>query len=298
MHNSNESINASIKALEETDNYLVIEKIKDLPLINSEINEKHHIAAIIDFETTGLQDDAEIIQIAIKKIAYRPDSTIIGAWETFEQFNEPKTPIPAEIVSITGITNNIVQGKSLNINEILEYVKNVNLFIAHHASFDRPHAEKIHSIFVNRPWACTLNQINWKDEGFDSSKLNYIAYAYKKFFKAHNAANDVSALASILSYKAPISGRPLLDILLTNARQKLVRVCAVDAPYHKKDIIKMRKKYYWTDKTDSLPKCWHALIPETDLEEEIEFLQKNIYNGQGNIITKAINLLDRFSKRE
>jgi DNA polymerase-3 subunit epsilon len=60
-------------------------------------NQKQYV--VLDLETTGLDDDAEIVEIAIVDL----DETVI-----FHSLIRPERPIPEEAVAIHGITNEMV----------------------------------------------------------------------------------------------------------------------------------------------------------------------------------------------
>ena len=59
---------------------------------------------VFDTETTGLEDDAKIIQLAAKKIKLHSDGTV-EIIDTFEQKLNPEWPLSGEITRITGFTD-------------------------------------------------------------------------------------------------------------------------------------------------------------------------------------------------
>ncbi|WP_271574733.1 exonuclease domain-containing protein [Bradyrhizobium sp. CCBAU 11361] len=62
-----------------------------------------------DTETTGLDHAKdEIIELGMVKFDYTPDGRIVGLRDTFSAFNEPSTPISAEVTALTGITDEMV----------------------------------------------------------------------------------------------------------------------------------------------------------------------------------------------
>ena len=49
--------------------------------------------------------------------------------------------------------------------------------IAHNASFDRRFLERFCAGFVTKPWACSMTQVAWAGEGYEGTKLGYLAQA-------------------------------------------------------------------------------------------------------------------------
>jgi len=97
---------------------------------------------MLDVETTGLDTAKdEIIELAMVKFAYLPDDRIARITDVFSSFNEPQTPIPAEITDLTGITDEMVLGHRINPDAVATFASDVVIVIAHNASFDRKFAE-------------------------------------------------------------------------------------------------------------------------------------------------------------
>jgi len=96
-------------------------------------------AAIVDVETTGtnfLND--KIIEIGIVITEYCPHTgQVYRILEAYDALEDPGMPIPAMSTKIHGITDEMVQEKSFNSEEIRDLVQNVSLIIAHNATFDR-----------------------------------------------------------------------------------------------------------------------------------------------------------------
>ena len=48
------------------------------------------------------------------KFDYVGDGRIVGVRDVFTSFNEPSIPIPAEVTSLTGITDEMVAGQRID----------------------------------------------------------------------------------------------------------------------------------------------------------------------------------------
>jgi DNA polymerase-3 subunit epsilon len=50
--------------------------------------------------------------------------------------------------------------------------------------------ERYWLMFAEKPWACTVNEIEWRKHGFEGSRLEYLAAGIGMFHEAHWAADD------------------------------------------------------------------------------------------------------------
>lgn len=73
---------------------------------------------VFDTETTGLDDDAKIIQLAAKKIKLKNFEVI----DTFEELINPEWPLSGEITAITGFTDDDLKDKP-NERELFPKIK-------------------------------------------------------------------------------------------------------------------------------------------------------------------------------
>jgi DNA polymerase-3 subunit epsilon len=60
-------------------------------------------------------------------------------------------------------------------------VADAGLVIAHNAYFDRAMVERHWNCFAEKPWACTLNSVDWLREGFSAGKLDYLGMQFGWF---------------------------------------------------------------------------------------------------------------------
>jgi hypothetical protein len=102
------------------------------------------------------------------------------------------------------------------------------LVIAHNASFDRRLLERFSPVFQTKPWACSMSEIDWKDEGHEGVKLAYLAAGAGFFYDRHRATSDCAAAIELLARDLPRSGQPALARLLEAATS--TRSCARSTP--------------------------------------------------------------------
>ena len=249
---------------------------------------------IVDVETTGLDwHTDEIIELGLVQACFdtRTGELIAGV-NDYDWFEQPKAAIPAEITALTGITDDMVASRTFP-NETIDFmVQTADLVIAHNAKFDRPFLEQRFTCFVEKHWACSIEDIDWKGaHGFSSASLDYLAYKHGFFFDAHRAVNDCLALTNILRLRGE-GDRPRMLELLTNTRRSLCKVWAVNAPFSTKDGLKDRK-YHW----DTANKTWCKTIASDALEAEQEWLARCVYGGRARIRVDSIYAFDRFTDR-
>ena len=84
--------------------------------------------------------------------------------------------------------------------------------------------------------------------------------------------------------------------LLEAARQTTCRIWAEGTPFDLKDILKARG-YRWADGSDGKPRSWYCDVAEAQLQAEIDFLRKEIYQRTVDIPVVRISAYDRFSVR-
>ena len=237
-------------ALEQTGDYKVLRRFQ--PRIEPMTVPAPHerVGIFLDLETTGLDPATdEIIETAMVPFLYTVDGSLLAVGEPFQSYRDPGIPIPAEITSLTGITDEMVHGQTIDFASLEEHVGRAAIIIAHNAAFDRKFAERLAPCFETKPWACSMSQIPWAAEGVRGSKLAYLAVASGFFFDEHRAVTDCQAAIEILGKPLPQSGRTALSALLNEARQRTCRVWAEGAAFDLKEILKARR-YRWSSGED------------------------------------------------
>ena len=183
----------------------------------SESSPEHIRISFLDLETTGTDlTKHEVIEIAIKVISInKVNGSSLRAIGSYEALSQPKVPIEENITKINGITNQMVQGKSIDWNEVNAILSTSQLVVAHNSYFDRPFLEKYMEKHI--PWACSLNDINWLDRGFTNAKLELLCMWHGFYYDAHRAMNDVDSLINLVTHESYTDSMPIIE-LIENAR--------------------------------------------------------------------------------
>jgi len=287
-----------IQQLEATGDYRIIKRFKPVSYYLKNNDTKKNIGIFLDTETTGLDSDSDhIIEIAMVPFEFDLDGHIYALLPEYNELNDPGISIPAVITQITGITDEMVKGRSINLDTVKNLLSDAVIVIAHNASFDRPFCENLLDEFKDFPWGCSIADINWQEEGMEGAKLEYLAYKYGFFFEGHRATIDCQAGIEILSRPLFKTGELALKRLIDNAQRTDFRLWAESAPFDKKDQLK-KKGYRWSPGENGKRKAWYLDLPEDDLENEMIYLNTNIYTRAVDILPMdRINAKLRYSTR-
>lgn len=233
---------------------------------------------VLDTETTGLdQSRDKIIELAMLCVDVDTATGLpVGDVTVYDALEDPGTPIPKEIQSITGITDEMVHGQRLDEGCIAALLANVDLVIAHNAAFDRPFCEARIAEFSKLKWGCSFAGIDWKKEGYGSAKLEFLAMEMGWFYDAHRAEMDCHALLAVLGQPLPVAGQNSLAKIIAASEYPSYRLQANGAPFDAKDALKARS-YRW----NAEQKAWHTrLSDEAQLAAELEWMKSSVYNGR------------------
>ena len=283
------------RLLEQSPDFRVLRRLQPHDVFSQSHCEQALVGIVLDTETTGLDlDNAEVIELAMLKFHYTPAGEVLRVIGKFDELRQPAHPIPPEITALTGITDEMVSGRSIDPVAVEAFVAGAAIVIAHNARFDRPIAQKAWSVFKTLDWGCSLDEIPWRENGFEGTKLAYLLMGAGLFADAHRASGDCQALLHILSLPFGAEGKPALATLLADARQETIRIFAVDSPFDRKDLLKARG-YRWSNGTNGCRRCWWRDIAERNLEAELAFLRASVFLRPIDLPTQRISARERYS---
>lgn len=263
------------KVVKRPEDYRVLERMpfdkESIPVKFKDTGKPVKWITILDTETTGLTSDAEVLELAIVRCGVDASDHLCSLDEVVDEFNDPGFEIPAEVSDLTGITDNMVRNKSVDIAKVNHVLRDDPVVIAHNAKFDRPFFEKLFKDDCHK-WACSMEYFDWYGRGFGTRKLGMLLEREGFFFDAHRAYMDCLAVAFML-YLVPESLKEIL--------KPRIKITAGGNSFDVKEILKERGYTFDWNK-----KVWH-ITRLSGVNEEMAFL-KNLY-PDGSLSTKEDN---------
>ncbi len=131
-------------------------------------------AVIVDVETTGLDHRRdEVIEIGMLRLEHLHGAVLHVTGELC-RLREPARAIDPGITRLTCITDEMVAGRAIDLDEIHDFLLGTDLVIAHNARFDRAFCEALHPGFASLPWACSVDEVDWTAAGFEGARLGHL----------------------------------------------------------------------------------------------------------------------------
>ena len=226
--------------------------------------------AILDCETTGLDMARdEIIELAITQVVINSDGQVVEIHPCQSWMEEPTAPLEPIITQITGITDSDLAGQRFDDVAINQCLGWADVLVSHNAAFDRAFlARRFPGRSASHRWGCTVNDIDWRSEGFGGRSLFQLLTEAGWFFEGHRAAADCSALVWLLAQIAR-DRRTYFWHLLEQVRSPSWRIFAERAPISVKDRLKSRG-YRWNPQR----RVWWRDIRLEDEQNERDWLDR------------------------
>lgn len=248
------------------------------------------VAVVVDTETTGLDPcEDRLIEIAAQRFLFSTDGEIREVERVRSWLEDPGLPLPERIAKLTGLSDRDLVGRRFDTAAIASTFSSADLVIAHNAAFDRPFLDHRFPDLRYRAWACSAAQLDWLALGFDGRALGHLVLQSGRFFAGHRAGSDVAALTTLLTTPA-IDGRTILSHLLARCMLDSFRIDAVGAPFEAKDALKARR-YRW----DPARRLWWREVETSDIVEETDWLNQQVYRGRGQAQIQRVTPGERFA---
>lgn len=284
-----------VRRLEETGRYRVLRKLEPRTIADAPRSGFPLRGVIVDTETTGLNARKdEIIEIGIVAFSFDAAGNIGDVTGIYGGLQQPSIAIPADITRLTGITDTMVAGHTIDIARVKALIEPADLIIAHNAGFDRPFCETFSPVFSPKAWACSVSEIDWSARGFEGTKLAYLIGQAGYFHDGHRAVDDCFALLEVLVQDGPVQGNTPFAELFAASQRSRVRIFAEHSPFEMKDHLKARG-YRWSDGSDGRPKSWWVEVADDMLGDELRYLRAEIYRWpDADPPIRRLTALERF----
>ena len=289
---------ALAQQLEKHPDYRVLRRLTPQRVITQELaGQKLCRGVVLDTETTGFDvENDRVIELGMLLFEFDPVSGVIHqVLEVFDELEDPGFEIPPASIAVHHITDEMVRGKRIDDAQVASFLKNVDVVIAHNAAFDRPFVEARWPLFETLNWGCSIKDIDWREEGFGSAKLEYLLSTQGFFYDAHRAETDCWALIALLNQVLPQSQQTALLALLEKLNQAQQKVYAINSPFETKDMLKARG-YRWSPDL----RCWSRVLASApDMQQELSWLKKNVYGDRNaRVEVESLGGKVRYSNRE
>ncbi|MCC2254564.1 3'-5' exonuclease [Ruminococcus sp. CLA-AA-H200] len=163
---------------------------------------------VFDTETTGLGNDAKIIQFS--GIRYSLDSSGMKAEEMLDLYLNPEEPLKEKIIEITGITDEILKHaatEQMEADTIFRFLDSADIWAAYNSPFDirmlDQMSKRTGKRYTNHPTIDVLEMARdlIKKEDIGSHKLEnvYTAVFGTSDIQFHCAIDDVKATARLMA---------------------------------------------------------------------------------------------------
>jgi DNA polymerase-3 subunit epsilon len=247
---------------------------------------------VVDCETTGTDyQEGRVIELALQRVYVSADGRIVMTGKPRSWLEDPGVPILPEITRITGLTDADVQGQAIAEGEARSIISSADVVLSHNAGFDRPFVEKRLSL-SGLAWACSLNDIDWREAGFEGRSLSQLLWQCGWFYEAHRASSDVNALLHLLDHRLPTGAMVMKDVL-DRARRPSWVIEAVGAPFSARGVLKARS-YRW----DPAARFWWREVSEEALQDELAWVASHIYGGTETPPHRAVTWTERYAARD
>ena len=266
-------------------------------------------AAIVDVQTTGLSEDAEVIEVCI--VPFTADRTTghivsIGPAESGLRGLDTVRDLDPAVTLRTGLRTENITGHALPLRAFEQILADVDLVVAFNARFDRQHItdDAILPGVRGKFWGCVLDDVNWSQLGFHSLKLEMLLMHHAKQFIDGTLRSEVlcTAVGALLGKRLPDGQYPLKHIA-DSLKQPTFLFVLRDVALETNDRLKSRG-YRWfpgnqaaRSPSDREKGWWRVVAGMTESDAEHEWI-KALYGKRYDAMMKARNIVRPLTCRQ
>ena len=248
------------------------------------------VGCALDVETTGLDHARhEVIELAMQRFRLDDQGAIVETGRPRSWLEQPSEPIPPAITRVTGLADPDVAGRAISDGEAAGLILGSDFVVSHNAAFDRPFVEKRLPMVAGRAWACSLNDVDWRAEGFEARTLGSILARAGWFYDPHRAEIDVTALLHLLDHRLP-DGASVAHRMVERAGRPSWIIDAVDASFSAREVLRERG-YRW----DASRKLWSTTVTDTSPADEVAWATLMLYGGRREPSVRRVTWKERYA---
>lgn len=196
---------------------------------------------VVDIETTGLAENAKIIEIALVKVSLI-DGQLGDMTSPLSMFEDPGEPLADDIARLTGLSDLYLAGKRFDEELLADQLDDVDVLLAFNASFDIPRLRRRFD-WLDHPAVCAMRDYDWAGAGYEGRTQRALLNHAGLFYSPHRAEIDTAALAVLISLPAA-DGRTIAAHIVDHGKRPRARIAAHGAPIEIKNRLRERG-YRW-----------------------------------------------------
>lgn len=230
-----------------------------LPEVSEQADGEIIKAAVLSIESRGRNPKhAKLIEMGVVVLELEKEtSKITKVIEKHHWFQDPEDDesIDEVFTKRTGITSEMVQGKSIDAREFEAIIEAVDVFIAYNAGYVRPILQEQFPSLERSIFACVRNQIDWTSKGYESRALGHLTRDHGWYSDQERALEQCGVLVKLLSEKQEIEGQEqtYLHELVGRAEEPLI---TIEAKVQMKQKYLMKKeRFRWDPRERAFLRC-------------------------------------------
>jgi DNA polymerase-3 subunit epsilon len=238
---------------------------------------------IVDTEATDKDPkSATLIELTMLPFTFTDEMEICEIKKPVTLLNDPGGPLSDEVKKLTGLTDKMLRGHSLDYELIIDTMNDNEITLAHNAKFDRTILER-HVAIPDYIWGCTMYDIDYEAKLINSRAQDYIAFRNGFWYEGHRSEEDCRALAHILNSK--FNGVSYFQELMLKVYESTFKIILRDTEFNDNSLMK-KFKFKW----DGVEKYWfRPFTTEAEGEQIREELFPKLTKYSATKVVEDIN---------
>jgi DNA polymerase III subunit epsilon len=213
--------------------------------------------AVVAAETKGKNPrHAKLIELSVVVLEVERESwEITGVLENHNWFQDPEEEeaFSPAFTEATGISQEMVAGKSVDSRAFEEIIDSVDFFVAYNAGYVRPVLQEQFPNLESAIFACVRNQIDWSTKGYESRSLNHLTKDHFWYNDSLRMQDRCAILIKLLSEKKEGQEISYLQELCERAEEPLITIEAQVG--HREKYLMKKERFRWDPREKTFLRC-------------------------------------------
>lgn len=248
-----------------------------LPEFNETSDAEISRIAIIDLQSKGKNPkSAKLVELAVVVLEIDRDSCKpLKVVEQHHWFQDPEEEheLSEGYTKMTGITQEMVQGKSIDSPTMEAIIDTVDVFVAYNAGYVRPILEEQFPSLESSIFACVRNQIEWTVKGHECRSLSHLCRDHR-WYNDGLRMNERCAVVIKLLSEGGADGENYLEELISRAEEPLITIEA-KVQMRQKHLMK-KERFRWDPRERAFLRC----MGSSSLEKVKRSLESRGFRGE------------------